>query len=221
MIGTSTSTPHPFVPSWLKNEKNPPKFLLRYGDVLERELMEADLAGEHQAGDVWGHELQEAIVSGLRELGGTSAETLIALAEANFANTLESEGERAILLDACSKLATAWPPYRVLLAQQQRRQTLIPLVAFRRYCVGWENVDAPFSRGIDGMVDAAPLVAINPTVLKVAGWTAWNLQFGGGQEKNSASPSKSADDPAISNSGEPSPAADGSSAGSSTPKTPA
>lgn len=221
MISTSTSTLHPFVPSWLKNEKKPPKFFLRAGDVLERELMQAELAGEHQAAEVWAFELQEALVGGLRELGGSTADQLIAIAEANFARALESESERATLLEASAMLAKAWPPYKLLLAQQHRRQTIIPLVAFRRYCAGWENVDADFSRGLDGLVSAEPLSAIDPTVLKMAGWTAWNLQFGGGEEKNSESPSKSGVDPGTSTMGEPLPAVDGSSTESSTAKTPA
>lgn len=220
MILTSTAAPHVFVPDWLKGDAKPPKFFLRAGDVLERELVQADLAGEYQAGEVWPYELQEAIVAGLRELAGASAEQLIALAEAKFAGTMESASEEAILLDACSKLATVWSPYKILLAQQQRRQTLIPTVAFRRYCVGWENVDAVYSRGLDGLVAVEPLSAIDPTVLKVAGWKAWSLQFGGSEEKNSVSPSKSADAPETSNMGELSPAADGSSAKKSTPKTP-
>jgi len=226
MIITSTSAAAalPFTPSFMVGMPNAPVFMLRAGDVLEREAMERDLAGEYLAPVVWPWALHQAIVDGFAKLGGDSAPELIALQEADFNATgggedTLSDDDRTILTGALGQLAQHWPPYRLLVAQQERRKSAIPLVAFRRYCCGWENVDTAFAIGIDRQVTAAALAGVDPTLLRVAGWTAYNLQFGGGQEKNSDALSKSDAAPATSNMGAPS-TAGGSSETTNMTKTP-
>ena len=204
-------------PEWVIGDDKP-VFLLRAGNVLEREMMEAELAGVHMAGEVRAYELREAIVSGFRALAGDAADELVALTVAQFGGEPLDALDQAKLAETLTQLAQHWPPYKLLLAQQHRRNAMIPIVAFRRFCCGWENVAVPFGKGADGLVDLGPLSAIDGLVLKLAGLEAWNMQHGGGQRKNSDAPSKSADDPATSTSGAPS-RAGGSSAGKSTRKT--
>ena len=216
-----------FTPEWRKGDDNPATFLLRAGTVIEREMMEAELAGELLAGPVWPWELHEAILSGFRELGGEGAETLISLAEADQAGALESEEEKQQLAEAIAILARHWPPYKRLRQQQTLRNGLLPAVAFRHFCVGWENVPhaqegealAVYAAGFDKCVTADAMEQIDPLDLRAAGLRAYSLQYGGGEEKNSAAPSKSADDPAISTMGAQS-KTDGSSEASTIPKTP-
>jgi hypothetical protein len=210
-----------YTPEWLAETETPPVFLLRAGNVLERELMEAELAGEHLAGTVWPWEMQAAIEGGIRTLGGDDAEELIAIAQTAQNGDQQSDQDKAVLAETLTLLAQHWPPYKLLLAQQHRRTQMIPIVAFRRFCVGWENIDAPFKRGIDRLVTVDSLSAIDPLVLRYAGGKAWRLQqFGGDDRGNSDAPSKSGDAPETSSSGAVSPA-DGSSTDSNTSSTPA
>lgn len=203
MIPTSTDPAHAirWSPPWIKPPAAVPVFLLRAGTVLERELMEAELAGQYQAGTVWPWEEQAAIVSGLRALGKDDAEQLLALAEADFAGAIESDAERMTYRQALDVLAAHWPPYQRLQQQRAQRNAVAPIVAFRRFCCGWENVDAAFGRGIDQLVTIDALNAIAPLTLRSAGLRAYNLQYGGGEEKNSDAPSKSGDGPGTSNMG--------------------
>lgn len=218
LTSTAAAAAMRYTPEWLKQDENAPVFLLRAGNVLERELMEAELASEHLAGAVWPWELQETIVSGLRELGGEGSEELILLAETAHSGETMGDRDQAVLAEALALLAQHWPPYKLLLSQQQRRSQLIPLVAFRRFCIGWENIDAPFKRGIDKLVALDAMADIPSTTLRAAGATAWRLQYGAAERKNSDAPSKSADAPATSSSGADI-QADGPSTERSTPKT--
>lgn len=218
-ILTSTSPAHAirWSPDWLIGDDKP-VFHLRAGNVLEREMMEAELAGVHMAGEVWAYELREAIISGFRALAGDAADELVGLTVAQFGGEPLDAIDQAKLAETLTQLAQHWPAYRLLLAQQHRRNAMIPLVAFRRFCCGWENVGADFAKGVDGLVELEPLSAIDPLVLKLAGLEAWNMQHGGGQRKNSDAPSNVADAPVTSNSGAESTEA-GSSTGKGTRKT--
>lgn len=221
MILTSTKAQvaDRYTPPWHRNEEKAPVYLLRAGTVIEREQLEAELAGALLAGPVWPWELQEAVLAGFRELGGEDAEALIALAEADQAGALESDAEKRQLAEALEILAQYWPPYRRLREQQARRNALIPAIAFRHFCVGWENIDPPFKRGFDQKLTAEAMGLVDPLDLRAAGMRAYNLQYGGGEEKNSDAPSKSGDVPEISNMGAPS-LTDGSSGEPDMQKTP-
>lgn len=198
-----------FVPSWLVETENPPTFLLRAGSVLERELMEADLAADQRAGPVWPWELREAMTGGLRALAGPDADALIALVAQEGAGEPVSEEDAAMLVAACETLAEHWPPYRKLRAQMERRAVLLPLVAFRRFCCGWEGVDVSFSRTADRLVSPAAMGSVDPMVLRAAGVRAYGLQYGTGEEKNSEPPSPS-DEVAVTSSSDDGSKADGS-----------
>lgn len=219
LVSTGAAQAVRYTPPWFADQADAPVFLLRAGTVMERELMEAELAGECRAGAVWPWELQEAVIDGLRALAGDDAETLIALAEADRVDGIESEAEKATLAQALDVLGAHWPRYRALVAQMERRRQLFPYIAFRRFCCGWENLSVQFSRDHQGFVSDEACSQIDTLSLIAAGRQAYTLQFpGGAEEKNFDAPSKSADTPEISNSGATSMKA-GKSRGKSTPKT--
>ena len=188
-----------FTPTWMQGQPDAPVFLLRAGDVLERELMQADLAGEYQAGEIWPWDMRDTIVDGIREFGGSGTEDLLLIAECMYAGETPDKAQAAIYASTLAVLAKYWPPYRELLAQQHRREVMAPIVAFRRFCIGWENVKATYRRGVDQLVDKTVLIDIDPMVLRAAGATAYSLQWGQSAEKNSGSPSTSDEGPKTSN----------------------
>lgn len=217
----STKNAERFIPEWLKGQPGAPVYLLRRGDVLERASLEAELTGEYQAGRVFSFELLEAFTGGVKALADPDDhERLIALAhaEAGGADDLALD-EKQLLADAKAELARYWPAFRDLTARMNRRREFAPLLAFRRFCVGWENVSAPFSRGHDGLVAPEALIRLDPLELASAGHQAYGYLYPGDQEGNSEQPSPSDESPLPSTSDAPPPAA-GTSTGSGGKKTP-
>jgi hypothetical protein len=214
----SEKAAEPFTPSWMEGQADAPKFWLRAGDVIERELMEAELAGAHGAGEVWPWELNATLQDGLAALGGEDGPQLVALAQTAATGPLEDPAEVAVLDQARAIVGQHYPPHQMLLAQGERRKAVLPILAFCRYCVRWENVDAEMRRGPDGLIDAAALRSIDPILLRSVGFAAYNLQYGVSWRKNSDAPLKSGADPKTSPSAEPSEKA-GSSLESDTTKT--
>jgi hypothetical protein len=96
---------------------------------------------------------------------------------------------------------------------------MTPLVALRRFCVGWENVGVDFAVGPDKLVTLEAITAIDPTAMRIAGVAAWGLQFAAGHAKNSAAPSSSDAAPETSTMGAQS-TEDGPSADTSSTKIP-
>lgn len=202
MIATSTA-PVRFVPSWFDaDDPASPVFYLRAGSVIERGLLEAELSGEYRAAPVYDFQLAGAFADGIAALlaDDPGRDTLIALAASEAAlkegETLDAT-ERQMLAQARAILAEHWPAYRSLLAQLARRRQLLPLVALRRFCAGWENVtndDRPvaFARGLDGLVSLDAAGALPELVMKVVGAYAYDLLYPGAHLKNSAAPAKSA-----------------------------
>jgi hypothetical protein len=195
MIGTSTKEPIPFTPSWLEGQQDAPVYLLRHGSVIERGLMEAELSGEHRAGPVHSYELRAAFLEGVRslldddpdldriiEIEQIEADLVSDAAEGNEPKSL-SDSDAQILAGAREVLSEYRPAYRSLQARMQRRAQIAPIVAMKRFCVGWENTGIAFARGKDGRVTDDALAAIDPLQLRVAGARAFSLQYGG-QEKN-------------------------------------
>jgi hypothetical protein len=128
--------------------------------------------------------------------------------------------ERQQLIDARAVLSEHWPEYRELRAQAARREALIPLLAFRRFCTGWENVAEPFERGPDGLVSLAAIGKLPALELRTVGTFAYRLLSPAGELGNFARPSSSDSGPATSSSDAPSPVA-GKSPAKGGKKTPA
>lgn len=217
-----TTSKLPFTPAWLVGEDKPPKYYFRRGSVIERSLAEAELSGEHQAGRVFMFEIVNAVRAGVMALLADDPELGSVLElidrEKDGDETIDAAG-RQLLLGVKSVLAEHWPEYRELLARKARRQEIAPILLFRRFCTGWENVAAEFAKGMDGFVTDAALAAIDPLELIAAGNHCYGLQYDTGSKANFPQPSPSADAPEISSSDDTS-RADGASVDSTGLKTP-
>lgn len=182
-----------YVPAPLFDTTDPeaPAFYLRPGDPIERELFEAELAGDYRAGRVFQTDLHRAFCDGVSTLmaDDPGRDTLLALAAAeqglDEGETLQPD-ERQLLEGARNVLADHWPEYRALLAQANRRHQLLPLVAFRRFCKGWENVEgaAPFALGPDRLVTLEATGSIPRALMKMAGFEAYAMLQAGQHAKN-------------------------------------
>jgi hypothetical protein len=232
MIALKTDA-RPFTPPWYKSGKGP-VFMIRAGDVAEREMFEAELAGEHDAARVLDIEIELALESGISFLLADAPEQLEELRamlaeEKELASANATVLERAIglppeerqafiekesrklpddrrqTLDEARRLIHKhWPDYRALIAQQARRQALLPLEAFRRFCTGWERLKQPYQAGPDGLVTLDAVKGVSPSDMKAAGLHAYRLLYGASTpetRKNSLAPAKSERTPRTSRSG--------------------
>lgn len=210
MAAVSTTEAERFTPQWLEGKPNAAVYLIRAGDVIERGQLEAELSGVYQAGRVYGFELRQAMRDGIQHLLADDPELdrvieLIdreaeAVAEAGETPKLAPEDEQ-LFTEIRKVLAAHWPDYSELLAQLERRREIAPVLAFRRFVVGWENVAASFARDRQGQIDRASLIKIDPLQMMSAGNRAYAMLYPEADaEKNSDAPSPSDDDPKTSDS---------------------
>lgn len=219
----SVASRFPFTPPWLEGEECKPVFLLRAAPVWERAEYEAELDASG-AGDVLWLEFDAEFEKGLRTLLADSPDDvalmLELLAQERGGESL-AEVDKAMLDQVREQLDQHWPGWKALKRREARRRALAPILAFRTFCAGWENVTGvdgqplPFARDARGHVAEAALAALDPLVLTVTGWKAHALQYNRGMEKNSAPPLKSDDAPKTSEA-----AAAGKSRAKTGPKTP-
>jgi hypothetical protein len=193
MIALSNREPVAWSPEWLAASGERPRFLFRAGTVVERAGLEAELAGEHRAGRVFDFELSAAFEEGVKALlsdNQDGANQLVEWARAEAAlvgNEKLPDEEAASLAGAREALAEHWPPYKALLGRLERRKALAPVVAFRRFCVGWEGNDLPpFTKAIDGTVTLDAMGALDALTVQAGGFFAYQLLYGGGVEKNAS-----------------------------------
>jgi hypothetical protein len=203
-----------FTPAYRQNEDAPPVYHLRVGSVIERASFEAELAGEHRAGEVAPWDLALALAEGIAALlaEAPDRDRVLELAAADNLDELSAD-DRQLIKEVTEVISEHWPAYRALVAQQERRRQILPVLAFRRFCKGWENVNrfdgsaVIHSASVDGMVSLEALAGLPPMELKLAGIRAFNLLYGTGEAGNSARPSKSDDGQATSDSDDTSTAA--------------
>lgn len=196
MILATTSTPVAFTPAWQVDLSPRPVYWLRAGSVVERATFEADLAGDpHRCGQVWPHELRSALIEALTALGGEDRAALVELVDREQAAAMGDAasaltGEEQALLDAVrGEIERHWPEYAALRGQMQRRDQLLPVLAFQRFCTGWDNVGAEFALDRGRVADAA-MSAVPPFALRAAGIFAYSLLYAGpSAEKNLSPPS--------------------------------
>ena len=221
MILTNTTDAVPFTPVWLRNEDGSPKtgapvFHLRAGGVIERGQLEAELAGKYSAGRVYGFELRQAIRNGVVALLADDPEfdRVIGLidvdTEAASGGEAMSDDDAQLFTAIRSVLAESWPEYRDLVAQLERRRELAPILAFRRFCIGWDNLAVPHAVGRDRCVTDAALRGVDPVDLLSAGNYAYGLLYADDHSGNFGRPGSSAKDPTTSPSADTS-TADGKS----------
>lgn len=221
MIGLSTKEPVRWTPPWREGDATAPVYRLRAGSVIERSQLEAELAGEYRAGRTQEFEWLAAFEEGVNALlagDPDGAARLVELARADGTDDLTDPVEKGLLAEARETLAENWPAYRALVAREQRRQEMAPLVAFRRFCVGWDGEDMPaFVKSPDHQVSLDVMAKLSPLDIKVAGITVYGMLYGGTESPNSEAPSPSDEGPQSSTS-DIAPAV-GSSAASDGPKT--
>lgn len=200
MIGTKTGQVVKFTPAWLRTLDAPPTFHLRVGALTERDLFEAELDGEYDAGKVYAHAIRASVLSGVAALGGDDAPMLTDLVNTFYSDSASDmpADEQARMSELLDILQDHWPEYRRLAKQSARRLNLMPTLALQRWCVGWdnmtdtENAPVPFTSGPTGRPDDEAMRRLPPLFIMVAGTEAYSLQSGRGEEKNLPPPSLSA-----------------------------
>lgn len=219
-----TTKPMPFTPAWREGDDAAPVFMLIAAGVVERSLMEAELAGRYNAGRVYSFELLAAIRSGVVELldgdedQGRILELIDIEAESGAAELQPADIE--LLGEVRKILAASWPEYRDLREQMERRRELAPIVALRHFCTGITATGVTFKRGLDGKVSDATLAQLDPLEMTAAGNRAFQLAYLTEEDRgNSARPSSSGDGQQTSNSDAPS-TEDGKSTDDAGQKTP-
>lgn len=224
MIATTTK-PIPFTPAWREGDAAAPVFMIVPAGVVERSLMEAELAGRYNAGRVYSFELLAAIRSGVVALlagdeeQGRILELIDIEQESGEAELQPADIE--LLGEVRKILAASWPEYRDLREQMERRRELAPIVALRHFCTGITATGVTFKRGLDGKVSDATLGQLDPIEMTAAGNRAFQLAYLTEEDRgNSARPSSSGAGQPTSNSDEPS-REDGTSPGDAGTKTPA
>lgn len=206
MIATSTK-PQPFTPPWYKKGDRAPVFMIRAGNVEEREEFEAFMAGEYDAARVYAFELDQALERGIEALLANAPEQLEEL-RALLATEREigehnndvliralgipekkrgafvakesralTDADRQGLEEVRSLVHKHWPDYRALVLRKERRQRLAPLAAFRKFCTSWEGLDVPFAAGIDGLVTLEAAREVPVNDMKAAGLHAYQLLY--------------------------------------------
>jgi hypothetical protein len=197
-----------FTPSWLlraqtepmkKGGKRPklPVFILKAGSITERDLFEAELEGRYGAGMVMSFQLLDAAVNGVRALLGDEGGAIEELLRADYASSLSAaDGEqlspidKAKLKSATEILAGSWPEYAGLVEREARRNSLLPTLAFSRWCDGWENLadrhgkPVEFARDATGGIPDGVLRRVDFTMIRSAGLEAYALQYGRSHAKN-------------------------------------
>jgi len=221
MIPTDTTTGHGYVPSWRKDEEAAPRYFFRAAGVLERAQMEAELSGTFAAGRVFPFELISAFRNGLQALlaEDPGIDTLLELVERESQGEKLAADDRQALIQARAVLAQHWPEYRELVAQQERRKEIAPIVVFRRFCIGWDNVDATWSKGKDGQIPEAVLMKIDPMEMMGAGNFGYGLIYHAADDRTFQQPSQS--DADLSTSSSDTSRADGTSTANDGPAIPA
>lgn len=204
MVATSTK-PIAFTPAWREGDPAAPVFLLTPAGVVERSLMEAELAGRYNAGRVYSFELLAAIRSGVVTLldGDEAQGRILELIdiEQESGEAELTPADVALLAEVRKILAASWPDYRDLREQMERRRELAPLVALRYFCTGITAPGVTFKRGLDGKVSEATLRALDPLEMTAAGNRAFQMAYLTEEDRgNSARPSSSGDGPATSTS---------------------
>lgn len=209
MIALSTQ-PKSWQAPWAEGEDKP-VFYFRPATVTERELFEAEAAG-YRAGRVFPWDLENQFFEGLKTLLPDDLDNVDRLVElrrrANDGEQLDG-AEQEELDKVTAALTDYYPPFRSLIEQIARREAIVPLMAVRRFLVGWDRVTGVdnqplmFKVGIDQCVPDGLIAALEPVLLKTLGLEIYQQLYAQSAEKNSEPPLKSAEDLKISGAAGP------------------
>lgn len=194
MIALSTSEPVRFTPAWLAGRDGAPVFMIRPGTLTERSQLEADLASHpYNAGRVYSWDMADVATDAARALlqGEDLAQVLEALAALRGSAGGEVPLEhRQLLIGIDGALMEAWPEYAELRAREARRTEFLPLVAAKRFLVGWEGLDTPFTTDKAGKASDDALRALGALFLPAVGMECYRLLYAEAQRPLSEPPSK-------------------------------
>ncbi|KAA0579015.1 hypothetical protein FZ983_16965 [Azospirillum sp. B21] len=174
-----------------------PVYLLAVASHLQRAAFRRDLlaTGATYAGDA---ALYAALREDLEAVAPVNLPELLAIVD-----EVEAAGKPA---DAAPEVRDRWPGitrvaralggrFAALEGDQEFYLSVAPIVACRHFLLGWENVDAPFTRRGNLTTDET-LAALEEGEMQAIGFKAMNLMRPTkALEKNSASPSRSASSP--------------------------
>lgn len=185
-------------------------FMIRAGDVIERGEFEAELAA-NGAPRVYDFQLREVFVGGVKALLGDSPEDAARIEEIADADAaLENDdkidpADEALLTSAREQVQAHWPPYRAMIAAAARRQELIPVLAFQRFCTGWTGDDElpAYRKAADGALSLEVVGEMPALVLRVIGMKAYQMLHATADASNSAPRLPSDKSPRPSTSGTP------------------
>lgn len=174
-----------------------PKFRIRMGSLIERGEFDAELDGRHGASAVPAFIMLDTAIAGARALleadDAAQIEELLRSVHSSAEDGEVSEigpHERQQVAEIQAVLAKSWPDYRHLVERNARYRQLMPLLAFQRWCDGWENLTGTdgkpveYTRDKAGNIPEATLRRIAPALIYAAGNRAYNFQYATGEEKN-------------------------------------
>jgi len=178
-------------------DKKPLRFRIRMGSLIERGEFDAELDGRYSAGPVPAFIMLDTAIAGVRALlEDDEANEIEELLRSVHGSSEEGEAseigpvERQQVAEVQAVLAISWPDYRQLVERNARYRQLLPLLAFQRWCDGWENLKGTdgkpveYSRDKAGNIPESTLRRIAPALIYAAGNRAYNFQYASGEEKN-------------------------------------
>ncbi len=183
-----------YTPARFEGQADAPVYVIRPATTLERMQHSRDVsaAGVRMPSRA---DLQTALRNGIDAVVlEEDRPALHALVDGDQAGTLtEADAANWAALDAA--MIGNWPPYAELVANRDLYLKVFPLFAFRRFVVGWENVEVPYARtGALLSEDVINRLSIED-VLEV-GWAAiLRGKVSESDEKKSVSPSPSGENP--------------------------
>lgn len=199
-------------------------FLVKVATLDERDLFEAELAGPPwNAGIVYDFQILDALEEAARAwMDGDHLATIEGAIQARRAGVDLDTAQKAILLTLEQSAARNWPAFQLLEQRRQNRHLLAPALALRRFLRGWENLDASFETGADGLPTDATLEHLSRIERLLVGRRILaTLHLSADEGNGSASPTKSTAGPASSQAagGRQTAGRGGKSGARSTPKT--
>jgi len=172
-------------------------FLARPGTVMDRDLLEAELAGPRfNAGRVFDFQLIDALEDALDAWKPADDPDRAPLAEllhlARHAPADLSDSQRQLLAGFEETAREHWHAFAALANRRARREILMPALAVSWFLTGWEGIEQPFETGVDGRPTDRTLAAIPSTVRLWLGLEILKLLYLGPDEgKASGSPPSS------------------------------
>lgn len=178
----------PYTPQALQEQAGAPVFMIKPPTLMERIRYNRDLT-ELGARMPRREEMLTALRAGVSLIiEPADRPALEALLDAAQSDTLE-EGDKASLTELENLMRDHYPPYAKLCAVQGFWFSTAPIMAFRRFVVGWQNAAQPFKR-VGDLIPEALLEQFDLNIITEVGWAGLlQSRLSEADAKNSPSPS--------------------------------